>query len=157
MNRKERLEQEVKKQRSVSEELAFLRGVKWADDNPWTAVEDGLPDSDFAKKLSELRNITDKEEYAKALADFFINDKLSLTTLLLMAIDWGEQQPHWISVEDELPENGYEVIVSVGNHFCYTAFRCGDKWYFNDNLNKREISPVTHWMPLPQPPKGGEQ
>lgn len=51
-----------------------------------------MEEKEFTKKLSELRNITDKEEYAKVLADFFINDKLSLTTLLLMAIDWGEQQ-----------------------------------------------------------------
>ena len=48
MNRKEKLEQEVKKQRSVSEELAFLRGVEWADENPaWISVKDGLPPFDW--------------------------------------------------------------------------------------------------------------
>lgn len=60
--------------------------------------------------------------------------------------------PRWISVEDELPENYREVIIAISHHFCYTAFRCGDKWYLNDNLNTRELPSATHWMPMPKMP-----
>ena len=123
-----------------------------------------MEEKEFTKKLSELRNITDKEEYAKVLADFFINDKLSLTTLLLMAIDWGEQQPHWISVEDELPpkeseydDNSIVVLATDGNGVykgLYQSDEYSSGWFTSDLW---ELDNITHWMPLPQPPKGGEQ
>lgn len=66
--------------------------------------------------------------------------------------EWADEHPHWISVEDELPENYRGVIIAISHHFCYTAFRCGDKWYLNDVINPRELPSATHWMPMPQPP-----
>ena len=70
---------------------------------------------------------------------------------------WADEHPHWISVEEELPENYREVIIAISHHFCYTAFRCGDKWYLNDDLNTRELPSATHWMPFPAPPKINNQ
>lgn len=55
----------------------------------------------------------------------------------------------WISVEDRLPEIGVYVMVFLGKqghnpttyNFCqYTKFGF-------------HLSNVTHWMPLPEPPK----
>jgi hypothetical protein len=76
------------------------------------------------------------------------------------------QESQWISVEDELPEIGEEVIV-------YTP-KCRDKVtalarlirheaatdYFWDNAypltgNCHVQDSVTHWQPLPLPPIGG--
>ena len=52
----------------------------------------------------------------------------------------------WISVKDRLPEHGQLVLV------------CGDYW----NIEKYphwsgtfDCPGVTHWMPLPDPPKEG--
>ena len=57
--------------------------------------------------------------------------------------------PKWISVDDRLPEQGEEAIciaadgdMMIGK---YTEWGWMFPCYFED---------LTHWMPLPQPPKG---
>ena len=62
----------------------------------------------------------------------------------------------WISVKDRLPEEGIQVL-AYGQHHqrnepCYfAAMYSGDIWGFSipriGGLN------VTHWQPLPSPPK----
>lgn len=65
----------------------------------------------------------------------------------------------WISVEDRLPEVGSAVIAAVPveeerDRFEQWWFGCciyreyGFPWVKFDNPN-----PITHWMPLPEPPK----
>lgn len=61
--------------------------------------------------------------------------------------------PCWISVEERLPEKG-NVVLAIWHGEIeiarYTPHRLG--WY---NFTTRYDSPnaVTHWMPLPKPPK----
>ncbi len=60
----------------------------------------------------------------------------------------------WISVKDRLPENGKKVLVyckenkndyEIGAYSdTYMGFFVRQTWYEN----------ITHWMPLPEPPKG---
>ena len=71
-------------------------------------------------------------------------------------IDNGVTVQEWISVEDRLPEEKVDCIVHYRHAYCdndgYWAigFCCydGEKFLFNPAYK------VTHWMPLPQPPKG---
>ena len=61
--------------------------------------------------------------------------------------------PHWISVEERLPENGKFVLVSDGDDIdtaCrYKALTPDEvETFFWDSVLE-----VTHWMPLPEPPK----
>lgn len=57
----------------------------------------------------------------------------------------------WISVKDKMPKNGEQVIayngksVEVGLYCFSESFRYFD--YSKKNHN------ITHWMPLPSPPK----
>lgn len=60
----------------------------------------------------------------------------------------------WIPVEERLPEEGIEVLVSVdensddcGYHVC--LYRGGE--YVRSESGY--IFGVTHWMPLPEPPR----
>jgi len=94
---------------------------------------------------------------------------------LAFALKWCNAHPNWISVEDELPEKGDIVIVmqdAYGNiHFTacefISAMQLCDVTDFHVRSDaylgitkKAEITlgAVTHWMPLPEPPKkGGEQ
>lgn len=62
------------------------------------------------------------------------------------------QQPKWISVEERLPEEAGKYIVCTRKKAVYcTAFRFfHGKGYFATDSNTH----ITHWMPLPEPPKG---
>lgn len=72
---------------------------------------------------------------------------------------WADAHPHWISVEDEFPID-YEPVLAVvgGNHFAFVGICLNKKtWYCEIQNKATEIIGITHWMPLPQPPKeGGE-
>jgi hypothetical protein len=65
----------------------------------------------------------------------------------------------WISVEDRLPEQDERVIVSMrfDNHGwreCVVAHIWEDgEWYNQTGDQIEECVMVTHWMPLPPPPK----
>lgn len=63
----------------------------------------------------------------------------------------------WISVEDRLPEqmvNSFLVALSNGmvTELNYNGF---DKKWFHlyEDIDFQTVNPVTHWMPLPEPPK----
>jgi hypothetical protein len=67
--------------------------------------------------------------------------------------------PKWISVNERLPVSQELVIVSVcdttgDTEFSYTSFgwltSCKEYWI----VDGEENGYVTHWMQLPEPPKG---
>ena len=56
----------------------------------------------------------------------------------------------WIDVNDKLPENFSSILV-VGESIRSTAlFQDG---IFYSDLNLPKSKDITHWMPLPEPPK----
>ena len=63
----------------------------------------------------------------------------------------------WISVEDELPKvGGYVVCIAKRNPFSGfmpMVARIEKNGWVNP-ITEQYISEVTHWMPLPNPPKG---
>lgn len=65
------------------------------------------------------------------------------------AIDESRGQ-EWVSVEERPPEEARAVIVPGG-----CALRMGNEWFtFMDNPKVERIQwEVTHWQPLPSPPK----
>ena len=76
-------------------------------------------------------------------------------------LDSGVTVQEWIPVEDRLPEEG-EYVLCILKGFNYggkiqvckfvPADKFKDKPYFEHFRNG--FPSVTHWMPLPQPPKG---
>ena len=69
----------------------------------------------------------------------------------------GVTVQEWISVYDELPEvGGYVVCIAKRNpfsRFMPMAARI-EKNGWVDPMTEQYISEVTHWMPMPNPPKG---
>ena len=64
----------------------------------------------------------------------------------------GVTVQEWISVEDELPEDQEEVLVCTRSK---NGIRNIDKGYMAiDRFIHRGRAEVTHWMPMPNPPKG---
>ena len=94
----------------------------------------------------------------------------------------GVTVQEWISVDDELPENSKKEGAFCPRYFVMTKYGESFGWYnpnfkswfvlfwfFTDRLLEKEIDferadvpkivkvpdgVVTHWMPLPEPPKG---
>ena len=64
-----------------------------------------------------------------------------------------ENVPHWISVEERLPEVGIDVLVTDGSDVCishqvrYVSPTERFTFWSRDDLD------LTHWMPLPEAPK----
>ena len=59
----------------------------------------------------------------------------------------------WISVQDEMPNINFEVIVS-DKHGCVTTawyVKEGDNYWF-ETYDNELFEKVTHWMPLPTSP-----
>lgn len=59
------------------------------------------------------------------------------------------KQSGWISVEERLPEHGEHVLVYSSKY--YPIVECRDLVTY---MRMGNYSGVTHWMPLPEPPKG---
>ena len=76
----------------------------------------------------------------------------------------------WISVEEKLPERGVCVLAwgdlwaSVGMcffgtgeehwHYCHVDGDCKEvTWRWHEDGSTVRKTNVTHWMPLPEPPK----
>lgn len=66
--------------------------------------------------------------------------------------------PKWTSVEESLPNRSddYLVIIRVTNNIRVLSYSARHK-VFNAFDSQLEVNllpiPVTHWMPLPEPPK----
>ena len=83
-------------------------------------------------------------------------------------ITHGVTVQEWISVDDRLPENGQEVFVAYvfpfQNSLISKHFYSASIYYIDDGnglVNRPHFENegfhgmrVTHWMPLPPPPKG---
>ena len=65
--------------------------------------------------------------------------------------------PKWISVNDRLPEPFVSVLVHMpGEEPCPTVREgfISNDGIWQSAMFRREPGEVTHWKPMPQPPKG---
>lgn len=80
-------------------------------------------------------------------------------TLADHLIAHGVTIQRWIPVTERLPEKNTDVLAYRGNHIgdlmdVYT-YKGDDEW--DDTYGNRQYTEdegITHWMPLPEPPKG---
>ena len=63
----------------------------------------------------------------------------------------------WISVDDRLPEPFVPVLVQMHGEEPFPTVREGfisNDGVWQSAMFRREPGEVTHWQPMPQPPKG---
>lgn len=75
-----------------------------------------------------------------------------IDTLEVKEVDsdrWADTHPHWISVEDELPEENKWVLTYNGTSINLLMLAGNGGWYDHSVAKHRN---VTHWMPLPAQP-----
>lgn len=87
----------------------------------------------------------------------FGDQRPTYETVASYLMSHGVTVQEWISVDDELPDVG-EYVVCIAKRNPFSRFmpmvaRIEKNGWVNP-MTEQYISEVTHWMPLPQPPKG---
>lgn len=67
-----------------------------------------------------------------------------------MLIEDGVTVQEWISVKERLPEKNTSVLASTDKGIVFQCLYAYDGW---DLWDGNEVN-ITHWQPIPQPPKG---
>lgn len=101
--------------------------------------------TDREKLIEILRYGMDKYFLLKLEAEIFAN--LLIANGVTFATDTNDGGK-WISVNDRLPNTNDTVLVLHKNRHVRTDAWLKKKWWVADEKN-----PITHWMPLPEPPK----
>ena len=106
-----------------------------------------------------------REKLIDLLTGYSIDTKPDVEYVADNLIANGVTVQEWISVEDKLPPHNHDVLVYrpdmamkilVDNYYGY----CGEddaEWHegwakYGKDIHNNPL--ITHWMPLPQPPKG---
>lgn len=112
--------------------------------------------------LDDLQNIIDEES-----GSYLNTRRTTLETALAYLKEYFAEDtnvPGWIPVTERLPEEREAVLVLCKNGMIFVGFQVkhnyesGIRWQIytalgsTKSLNKGRVS---HWMPLPEPPKGG--
>lgn len=94
------------------------------------------------------------------LSDLCASQSKDCSEAIAKYIELWKKQPHWIPVTERLPEHLTSVIVhrKDGGVFIWEYFDTSptDECWIDDSMNVYSFYDVTHWMPLPEPPKENE-
>ena len=99
------------------------------------------------EKLIELLDIIIQpgEKTLGDIADHLIANGVTISNLETV-------NKEWIPVTERLPEEN-KFVLANRQGVSSVEFRCGCGWSY-DHFTK---FPVTHWMPLPEPPRGATE
>ena len=109
-----------------------------------------------------------------------IDRRAAITTAVSAAIDWhrlanpqysiaysigeamralpsAQPEPLWIPCSEMLPREHTRVIGYMAWKAMTAIEYQHGKWYSIDHLEPLPDEAVSHWMPLPKPPKGGDE
>lgn len=147
---------------------------KKATPGPWTIKREDIGDEFFCYVPIEIIgsdgfpvvstegglapcNCSFTDELLEANAELIIATR---TLLPALAADYkallAVVEQRWISVEERLPEELQVVLVSgTGDNPLRKGYECG--WLINGDWTCWFTKDITHWMPLPAPPEGGEK
>ena len=131
-----------------------------------------MPDR-VKEKLVELLKRTDREVYEELKDREDYREEMLWDYFASNLIANGVTVPEWISVKDRLPEeDGKYLVFEQSNGRTNTSVlrfakdarkvdkydfkgRWKNAWYeYDSEWGHYTVNSVTHWMPLPKPPKG---
>jgi len=97
------------------------------------------------------------EEMAEEYADLLVTEACYPASKAGFLAGYKAAAPQWISVKDRLPEIGEWVLID-GPEVCRrieppSAFWKAEYAWNTDHESFYHPEDITHWMPLPEPPK----
>lgn len=107
-------------------------------------------------KEKQIEEMAEELENHTCMSQF----QAEIASRILYTLGYRKQsEGEWISVYDRLPEAG-KLVLCIGErgddkqNYGFGRYQAHDVWY----VSNEGIPCVTHWMPLPEPPKmkGGE-
>jgi hypothetical protein len=93
-------------------------------------------------------------ERIETIADHLIANGVRLESKQATSDKASEENKRWIPVTERLPEKWQNVLTVSKNGSIDFDYICSSGGWYGDLENQQ--NPVTHWMPLPEPPKEGE-
>ena len=97
-----------------------------------------------------------REKLIDLLTGYSIDTKPDVEYVADNLISNGVTVHEWISVKERLPQEKVDCIVHYKHAYCdnddYWAI--GMCFYDGEKFQLNPAYKVTHWMPLPEPPKG---
>lgn len=111
-------------------------------------------------KLVEIDHVREKliELLESAESAFYwnSNDKGFVEKIADHLISNGVTVQKWIPVSERLPDNDYWVLcLKYDGDYWVAAWNYID-WMWSDQNEWYAEKDITHWMPLPEPPSGGD-
>ena len=106
--------------------------------------------NEILKKRIEEEAMESRRETARSLTHFEMQTSID-DAVAETAFEKGAEfalSHQWISVEEALPERGYEVLVLDKRHETQIAVYIGLEWWHNP-IGYEKVYP-THWMPIPE-------
>ena len=97
-----------------------------------------------------------REKLVELLDRFVYDEWYSNGDIAEKLISNGVTVQEWISVDDRLPEEKVNCIVHYKHAYCNNDgyWAIGFCFYDGEKFQFDQAYKVTHWMPLPEPPKG---
>lgn len=92
-----------------------------------------------------------REEKKNELIALLFKGAMPIGELIDECFEFEQKHPHWISVEDELPEVGVAVLTITPRGTQRVCFY-EDGWWLANYIDLVRMGSITHWMPLPQLP-----
>ena len=95
-----------------------------------------------------------REKLVELLDRFVYDEWYGNNDIAEKLISHGVTVQEWISVTERLPESGKESVLIALRWGEVDIGWCEDGRWRSEFVNEYEDGEVTHWMPIPQPPKG---
>lgn len=131
---------------------------------------EGLPehhnDAEIHNRIKELIGVWGLYAGMPELGEHILHQSDVIELLIGALRDALDKRTKWISVEERLPEHGTDVLVLTAPGTLSLGQNCVVAEYIHPRMEKsgvfinfyagyddKNILAVTHWMPLPEPPK----
>ena len=118
---------------------------------------------DVREKLEVIAHLGDHISYKENIGIFYDSALANVIEDAYMELKSGVTVQEWISVDDRLPKNDVMVIgYTPCDGFMFVGYYHEEPkydwkvWRIVTAMRSTKVmtKKVTHWMPLPQPPKG---